>query len=75
MPVVNPREGELLAGLGAVEDIDYAVWRPVPEIEILPSTIAHMGRPLIPPIVHAPYSKVPNAHRPAPTVREKGGLR
>lgn len=46
LPVVNPIEASLLAELGAVEDRDFAVWRPEPEIKIWPSTIARMVRPL-----------------------------
>lgn len=44
--VVNCAEAALLAELGAVEDRDYVVWRPKPDIEIWPSTIARMARPL-----------------------------
>jgi hypothetical protein len=46
LPVVNPSEASVVAELGAVEDRDFAVWRPKPEVEVWPSTIARMVRPL-----------------------------
>lgn len=71
LPVVNPREGELLTELGATEDRDFRVWRPAPEIEVWPSTIARMTRPLTPPGYHAPYTGVGSGHQPVTTHREK----
>jgi hypothetical protein len=71
LPVVNAREGELLTELGATEDRDFRVWRPPPEVEIWPSTIARMTRPLTPPVFHAPYTGVRNTHRPATTHSKK----
>lgn len=42
LPVVNPREAELLAELGAVEGRDYRLWPQPPAVEIWPSTIARL---------------------------------
>jgi len=48
LPVVNAPEAAILTSeFGAVEGRDYRLWPSAPEVEIWPSTIARMTRPLL----------------------------